>query len=322
MNSSSAGSTRRNDLDNATLVILGPTCSWKSAAAARLAHDLGGEVISCDSMQIYKGLAIGTAQPGPEELAMAPHHLVNQLDIQAPWNVNLFVPAAKDLISQIQRRGRHAILAGGTGLYARALLYGFSLMPSDPAIAAALREESATPEGCRRLRAELSQAGELPEDLARNPRHLARAVEVFRLTGKAPWELQRKNAVPAPGFRQFCILPDFTLLKERIRLRTQKMLEAGWVEECRQALAQGLENTPTAWQALGYRDIAEFLHQGEPGGQEALQELLANRTIQYARRQLTWFRHQHPGATPIPVNDFSGDVAGRIHDEILKELHL
>lgn len=302
------------------LVIMGPTCSWKSAVAARLAKELDGEVISFDSMQVYRGLHIGTAQPSDEELSLAPHHLVNCLNLDQPWNVNLFVPEATALISRIASRGKRAILAGGTGLYARALVYGFSLMPSDPEIAESLRQESATPEGCDRLRAELSAAGELPEDIARNPRHLARAVEVFRLTGTPPWELKKRNEAPQEGFRQFCILPDLTLLKERIRLRTSIMLEKGWIRECEAALENGLAKTPTAWQALGYRDIAQWLENGRQGGLQTLRETLANRTIQYARRQITWFKHQHPGAFYIPVQDFSGDVPQRILDEILREL--
>lgn len=305
-----------------SIVILGPTCSWKSAVAARLANQLSGEVISFDSMQVYRGLPIGTAQPSEDELALAPHHLVNCLDIAEPWNVNLFVPEATRLIGEIASRGHRSILVGGTGLYARALVYGFSLMPSDAAIAESLRVESATPDGCEKLREELRSVGEIPRDISLNPRHLARAVEVFRLTGKAPWTLQKKQDTPKEGFQQFVILPDFPKLKERIRLRTAKMLEAGWVEECREALKSGLASAPTAWQALGYRDIATALKDGMPGGIPALQELLANRTIQYARRQISWFKHQHPGATIIPVEDFQGDVPQRILDVILKDLSL
>ncbi|MCQ2396555.1 MAG: tRNA (adenosine(37)-N6)-dimethylallyltransferase MiaA [Lentisphaeria bacterium] len=302
------------------LVIMGPTCSWKSAVAARLARKLDGEVVSFDSMQVYKGLPIGTAQPGPDELSLAPHHLVDCLEISEVWNVNLFVPKALEVISEIASRGRTAVLAGGTGLYARALVYGFSLMPSDPEIAESLRAESATPDGCARLREELAAAGEIPEDIARNPRHLARAVEVFRITGTPPWELKKRNEEPQKGFRQFCILPDLTKLKERIRKRTDAMLERGWIQECERALENGLATAPTAWQALGYRDIAQWLENGRVGGLDAIREILSNRTIQYARRQLTWFKHQHPGAVLIDVQDFSGDVPQRILDEILVHL--
>ena len=171
------------------LVLLGPTCSGKSALALELATRLSGELISCDSMQVYRGLAIGTAQPTAEEQTRGPHHLVACLELFQPWNVNRFVPAVKKLASEISGRGHLPVVVGGTGLYARALCYDFQLLPSDANLAAELREASSTSEGCERLQAELSSAGPLPEDLRRNPRHLARAVEIYRLTGEAPWEL-------------------------------------------------------------------------------------------------------------------------------------
>lgn len=301
-------------------VILGPTCSGKSAVAARLAAALGGEVVSFDSMQVYGALPIGTAQPGPEELSLAPHHLVGFLELRDPWNVNRFLPRAQESIRQIQAREKVPVLAGGTGLYARALVYGFSLMPSDPALARRLTEEAAAPEGLQALREELKSAGAPPGDLLQNPRHLLRAVEVFRLTGEAPWELKRRTQSPRKGFRQFCLMPDLAALKERIRRRTALMLRQGWIEECEQALDLGLESSPTAWQALGYRDIAAWLQGKWKGSQEDLQTLLANRTIQYARKQFTWFRHQHPGTLFLPFPEFAEDTPGRLADEILRRL--
>ncbi len=303
-----------------TLVILGPTCSGKSGVAARLAAQLGGEVVSFDSMQVYEKLPIGTAQPGPEELSLAPHHLVGFLSLQESWNVNRFLPLVREVIGQIQERGKVAVLAGGTGLYARALVYGFSLMPGDPALAQRLREEAAAPGGLEALRQELRQAGDPPGDLLQNPRHLLRAVEVLRLTGRAPWALKERTQSPRAGFRQFCLLPEFSALKERIRQRTALMFRQGWVEECRRALEAGLAQAPTAWQALGYREIAAWLKGELPGTQEELQTLLANRTIQYARKQLTWLRHQHPGAIPLPFSSFTEETPGRLVQAILDTL--
>ena len=300
------------------LVLLGPTCSGKSALGLELASRLSGEVISCDSMQVYRGLAIGTAQPTEEERERVPHHLVACLELQEPWNVNLFVPAAKRLTGEISARGHLPIIVGGTGLYARALCYDFQLLPSDAALAAGLRKESSTPEGRERLQAELSAAGPLPDDLQRNPRHLARAVEIYRLTGQAPWKLRGRSEKPLEGFRQFCLLPDFAHLKERIRRRTAAMIAAGWVDECREALRRGLAQTPTAWQALGYRDIAEYLAGHGPFTESALTETLANRTIQYARRQLTWFRHQHPGAVWLPFERWGPQWAEHLADEVCR----
>ena len=301
------------------LVLLGPTCSGKSALAMELAKRLDGEVISCDSMQVYRGLPIGTAQPTAQELAQVPHHLVACLEISRPWNANLFVPEAKRRIDDIAARGRRPIVVGGTGLYARALCYDFQLLPSDPSMAAELREASATEDGCARLREELAGVGPLPEDLSRNPRHLARAVEVFRLTGKPPWQLRSRSEKPLEPYRQFCLLPNFEALKARIRRRTAAMVANGWIDECRKALEMGLANAPTAWQALGYRDIAEYLDGRGPVTVAELTELLANRTIQYARRQLTWFRHQHPGACFLNFDDYRLDTLERLADEVTEK---
>lgn len=308
-----------NNPASSVLVLLGPTCSGKSALALELAARLSGELISCDSMQVYRGLAIGTAQPTAEERARVPHHLVACLELHQPWNVNLFVPAVKKLADEIAGRGRLPIVVGGTGLYARALCYDFQLLPSDVGLAAELRKVISTPEGCERLQTELSAAaGPLPEDLRLNPRHLARAVEIFRLTGKAPWELHHRSERPLEGFRQFCLLPDFQVLKERIRRRTAAMIAEGWIDECREALRQGLATAPTAWQALGYRDIADYLAGRGPATESALTEVLANRTIQYARRQLTWFRHQHPGAVWLPIDQYGTATMTALADEVCR----
>ncbi len=298
------------------LVLLGPTCSGKSALAMELAGRLSGELISCDSMQVYRGLPIGTAQPSEEERAKVPHHLVSCLELAQPWNVNLFVPAARHLIAEITARHRLPMVVGGTGLYARALCYDFQLLPSDAALAAQLREICATETGCARLLDELSAVGEVPDDLKRNPRHLARAVEVFRLTGEPPWQLKSHSEAPLTGFQQFCLLPNFDALKNRIRRRTSAMIAAGWIDECREALKNGLANAPTAWQALGYRDIAGYLAGQGPATESELTEVLANRTIQYARRQLTWFRHQHPGTCFLNIDAYRPDLLSRLADEV------
>ncbi len=299
------------------LVILGPTCSWKSAAAFRVAQLRNGEIISCDSMQVYHDLNIGTAQPSPEERLAVPHHLVDFMDFEERWDASRFVPAAQKCIAEIQSRGALPIVAGGTGLYAKALCYPMELLPSDRAVAAEMRERIETPEGVLALQQELSAAvGELPEDIRLNPRHLARAAEVWRLSGKAPWQLREKGPQsPYPEYRQFIILPETEMLKVRIHRRTRLMLEAGWVDEARRAVRNGLLEAPTAWQALGYRDIADFDRAGSPGGDDALAELLGNRTMRYARRQLTWFKHQHPGATFITVDQEEGAL-----DKIVAEI--
>lgn len=289
------------------IAILGPTCCWKSQSALALAESLRAEIISCDSMQVYRGLDIGTAKPSAEEQQRVKHHLISCLDLQEPFDANRFVQAASACLQDIWKRGCVAILAGGSGLYARALIYGFEMLPSDLGLSKKLQEELKLPDGQQKLLTFLERsvgaASIIPEEIYRNPRRLLRACEVLQLTGKPPWVLVKKLEQPRAAFRQFCILPEFSLLKQRIRLRTEKMLSAGWVEEALQVGQAGLLATPTARQALGYRDILEFVGAGSPGGLGALQELLSKRTIQYARRQLTWFRHQHPGAMQITIQD-------------------
>ncbi len=288
------------------LAILGPTCSWKSESALALAEYCQAEIVSCDSMQVYRGLDIGTAKPSALEMRSVPHHLISCLDIHEPFDANRFVKMATSCLQEIWSRGKKAILVGGSGLYARALVYGFEMLPANRELAQKLQRELEEPDGQQKLLAFLEakvDKADIPVEIYRNPRRLLRACEVIQLTGKPPWLLAKKLERPKPAFSQFCLLPNLSLLKRRIRQRTALMLSAGWVEEALQAAEAGLLESPTARQALGYRDIIEFVASGSPGGQEALLELLSNRTIQYARRQLTWFKHQHPGAKQIVIED-------------------
>lgn len=272
----------------------------------RVAETLGGEIVSCDSMQVYRGLDIGTAKPTPDEMRRIPHHLIDILDLWQPWDANRFVQAAETALAGIADKEKPAILAGGTGLYARALIYGFSLQPSDPAtFAQVCREYEAGGEAALKLEL-LAAGGDLHPDILKNWRRLVRAVEILRLTGQLP--RSSKDDSPRSGFRQFVLLPSMELLRWRIRQRTEMMLAQGWIDETRHLLAAGLEQAPTARQALGYPEIADYLRQGGKE-QDALLEGLVLRTVQYARRQRTWFRHQHPGAILLEFAK-EADVAG------------
>ena len=286
------------------IVILGPTCSWKSQIALELALHYDAEIISCDSMQVYKGLDIGTAKPSARELGLLRHHLIDELEIEQRYDANRFCLLAKERLEAIYARGKAAVLVGGSGLYAKALVYGYNMLPADKKLAAALQAQLQQPGGRERLLSSLQEGlggAQLPAEIYNNPRRLLRACEVFELCGQAPWELQAGAPQPGPGFRQFCILPSSSLLKQRIRQRCAAMLAAGWVQEALQLEKQGLLQSPTARQALGYRDIIEFQRQGAPGGDLALLDILSQRTLRYARRQLTWFKKQHPGAQSIVV---------------------
>ncbi len=292
-------------MEDRDIVILGPTCCWKSEAALEIAESIGAEIVSCDSMQIYRGLEIGTAQPTADQLARVRHHLIGTLDIHEPYDVNVFLGKAKGILADIHGRGKMAVVAGGTGMYAKALVYGHSLLPADASVLEDIRRQMDTAEGRLELEREIMAAAgskeAVPADVFQNPRHLARALEITRLTGRPPWLHAKAPQAPLPQFIQFVLLPDLDLLKERIRRRTAGMLQAGWIEEAQRAIGMGLMETPTARQALGYREIAEFLSESS-SDMEDLQLRLVSKTIHYARRQLTWFRHQHPGAVFIPVS--------------------
>ena len=299
------------------IAILGPTCCWKSEIGLRLAEACGGEIVSCDSMQIYRGLPIGTAQPSGEDLARAPHHLIAELDIHEPYDANRFVQRAKCVLDDISARGKTAFLVGGTGLYARSLIYGFELLPADPTVFKALEAELAMDGGREKLMERLAAYGDaIPEDVRLNPRRLLRACEVLSLTGKPPWVQAKKFDKPDPAYRQYCLIPVLSMLKERIRRRTALMLKNGWLEEADWADRNGLLQTPTARQALGYAEVIDYLRHGLKGGLPALCEILTNRTVQYARRQVTWFKHQHPGAQLIEIEREEGAV-----EKILEAIH-
>ena len=245
------------------VVIMGPTASGKSALALELARKRGGEIVSVDSMQLYRGLEIGTAQPTAEEQMEIPHHLVGCFDFHERIDVFMFQRLADAAIAEIRRRGRLPVLAGGTGLYLRALLYGLDDLPADPGLRQELDaayDSEAGETALKRRMAELDPAGLARWENCR--RRLIRALEVRLLTGKSILELQKNP---------------FDRLRYPVRA--------------------GLLETPTAHQALGYRLIAE--HLAGRFGFEELHARISTATWQLARRQRTWFRHQHPEAEPL-----------------------
>jgi tRNA dimethylallyltransferase len=263
------------------LLIAGPTAVGKTEVALQLAERLGGEIISVDSMQVYRGLDIGTAKPAAEERARVPHHLIDILEPQETFDAAQFVRRASDAVADIRSRKRLPILCGGTGLYFKAWLEGIGQAPSgDPALRAQLEQLPLDT-----LLNELRKAD--PETFDRidqkNPRRVIRAIEVIRLTGK-PFSQQRarRPAKPAPFF---VLQRDRADLHRRIDQRVDQMFARGLIEETKRAA-----NNPAARVALGYRQVIEHLE-----GKRSLTETIALvklRTRQYAKRQLTWFRHQ------------------------------
>jgi len=302
------------------IAILGPTCSGKSATALALAAGLGADLISCDSMQVYRGMDIGTAKPTKEEQRRVPHHLVDVLALAQPYNVNIFLELCRPIIDTLGRTQTPCVLAGGSGLYARSLLYGHRLLPADKTVYAAAW--AAVLDGhMAELVAELATLSPAcAATVGKNPRHLARAIEVLRLTGMAPDNPRQQGQNPGinPGnWHEIVIIPPWPEHREMIAARTRKMLADGWIEETRQLMDVGLETAPTARQALGYPEILSFLH-GNIKNRDELATLITTKTIQLARRQRTWFKHQHPSAIQIPAFMFEPTIGVKICQEILR----
>jgi tRNA dimethylallyltransferase len=293
------------------IVIMGPTASGKSRLALETAQKVNGEIISFDSMQIYRGLEIGTAQPTPEERQSVPHHLVGIYDISQRIDVYTFTDLAEKAVADVISRGKTPILAGGTGMYLRSCLYGTDDMPGDRSVRAELDALYDAPEKEEALHAKMAELD--PDALEKwrdCRRRLIRALEVKIVSGKSILELQQ-NAPRKLRYdvRAFKLELPPEELNQKIALRTDAMLKAGWIDEAEQAIAAGLLETPTAHQALGYKIIASYL-KGELSFEE-LKEKIIIATRQYARRQRTWFRHQHPEAQALTSSQGSFELTFR-----------
>ncbi len=274
------------------VLLAGPTAVGKSEIALRLAEQLGGEIISVDSMQVYRGLDIGTAKPSPADRARVPHHLVDICDLTESFDAAQFARLAHRAVAEIQSRGRVPIFCGGTGLYFKAFLEGLGEAP--PADAKLRAELEATP--LENLLAELRERDPAAyEKIDRqNPRRVIRAVEVIRLTGK-PFSAQRaewnpESRIQNPESRFFCLTRSSSDLHTRINARVDTMFARGLVDETHERLKHGLAENKTAMQAIGYRQVVEHLR-GDRSLSETI-ELVKIRTRQFAKRQLTWFRAQ------------------------------
>ena len=281
-------------------VIMGPTAAGKSELAFALARECGGEIVSADSMQFYRGLDIGTAKPTAEERRAVPHHLIDSMDISEKSDVFRFRTDALRIIGEIRSRGRLPIVAGGSGLYLHALVYGLDVLPAEQSLRDELDAAYDNDEGFPELAAIMKR--ECPLDFNRfypHRRKLIRAREVFLLSGKQITELQSGESVPDPAFAQFVLVRDRADLVRRIRERAEAMLKSGWIEEARNMLAQGLLNAPTAWQAIGYAQIGDYLA-GKMTRDELLESIVIA-TRQFARRQATWFRNRHKEAAFLSV---------------------
>ena len=278
------------------VVITGPTATGKTRLGVMLALELGGEVVSADSMQLYRGMDIGTAKPTPAEMQGVPHHLIDVAEPWEGWSAAKFVEAARAACLDIISRGRLPIVVGGTGLYIDSLVQGrsFGAVDESGETRRELEERYDEIGGAAMLR-ELAQLD--PERAAKlspnDKKRVVRAYEVYLLTGRTITELDRESREREPEFDAKYIILGWASRDElyrRIDARVDEMVAQGLFEEVEALLAEGLGPDTTAMQAIGYKEAAEALR-GECSRDEAI-EKIKRETRRYAKRQLTWLRRR------------------------------
>ena len=303
------------------VILTGPTAVGKTAASIGLAKAIGGEIISADSMQVYKEMDIGSAKIRPEEMDGVPHHLVDVLDPSEDFNVVLFQQMAKEAMEGIYQRGHIPIVVGGTGFYIQALLYDIDFTENNADTA--YREELealAKTQGAEYLHEMLEKVD--PESAEQihfhNVKRVIRALEYYEQTGEkisAHNEAERAKISPYHFF-YYVLNTDRTVLYERIEKRIDEMMEEGLVEEVRQLQAMGCRRDSVAMQGLGYKEILAYLN-GEMSLETAV-NILKRDTRHFAKRQLTWFRRERD-VRFLYLPEFDNDRE-RVLEHILQEL--
>ena len=278
------------------IAIVGPTASGKSALAVALAQRFGGEVLACDSTQVYRGFDIGTAKPAIEERGGIAHHLMDMVEPTERFTAGEYRRLAEEALTDVTQRRRLPILTVGTGLYLRALLEGLAEAPQRSDELRARLDAAAARRGGTHLhrmllRLDPASAGRIAP---RDRQKLIRALEVCLLSGKPLTELHQAGRSPLRGYATLKIglSPPRAELTERIELRLQSMLERGWVAEVAGLLAHGWPETAKPFDFLGYRELRAHLQNGQPLSEVFSAIVVATR--QYAKRQITWFRKE-PG---------------------------
>ena len=279
---------------------MGPTGSGKSDLALKIAKKLPCEIISADSMQVYRGMDIGTAKPTPAEQKAVRHHLIDILDIEKRLDVYSYVEKAELALEEIRGKNKFSLIVGGSGMYIRALLYGLDPLPASADLRAELLHKYTGNGGLERLVKDVSIADPRAlEIFGSNQRKLLRSLEVLKLTGRSITQQREtwdENKLRYPVFAYFASRERSDLF-QRIRNRTVKMLAGGWIDETRILIKKGLLKTPTARQAIGYEIISKYLS-NEIDYEEMTVRIVAA-TKRYARRQETWFNNQHPEARKL-----------------------
>lgn len=300
------------------LGVVGPTATGKTELGLRLAEEFDAEIVSVDSMVVYRGMDIGTAKPTAADRARVPHHLLDLVDPSEPFSVATYQREGRSALREVRGRGRPALLTGGSGLYFRALVDDLEFPGTDPAIRAALEREAAAI-GAEALHRRLR--GTDPRAAAKiepgNVRRSVRALEVAALTGRpfsefsAAWGEHPAGRVRAAGIDQ-----PREILAERIELRVRAMLDRGWLREVADLVERGFGAWLTASQAIGYAELAQHL-EGALTLEDAVDRTV-RRTRNLARRQMAWFRRD-PRIRWFPVGSGGAIEALEPIDAYLRE---
>lgn len=289
-------------------VIAGPTASGKSALAIEICRMAGGELVCADSMQIYRGLDVGTAKDSADEVAGIPHYMTDIVDPGTDFSVYDYVSTALPVVKDILERGKLPVICGGTGQYISALLYGLDYGKGDDEaelLATRELEEELTVEGIDVLYARLLEVDPEAAKLIHpnNTRRVIRALAVYKAQGITFSEKNRrsKNKGPEYPFKVFVIDWDREVLYDRINRRVDVMIENGIIDEAKMLLESGVDRTSTCWQAIGYKEMLKFL-EGEESLEQAADRIRIG-TRHYAKRQLTWFRGMGEDVTYLKPDD-------------------
>ena len=274
------------------ICVVGPTASGKTALAVELAKEYHGEVISCDSMQIYKRMDIGTAKPTVEEMQGIPHHMIDIIEPTEDFSVSRYCQMASPILEDVLARGKTAVLCGGTGLYVDALIKGNDFAPTPATGCRERLEERARTEGMEALTQELRAVD--PESVERsqgNPRRILRALEVYLETGETITAHNKRTQAIPPKYTAQWLAVDYVNrqdLYDRIDLRVERMVRGGLLEEIRSLLDSSIPEKATAMQAIGYKEFVDVLA-GRCSVEEAIAQVQQS-SRRYAKRQITWFK--------------------------------
>lgn len=275
------------------ICIVGPTASGKTALSVRLAQALGGEIVSFDSMQVYRRMDIGTAKPTPEERGGVPHHMLDVADPAENYSVSRYVQEADACVQDILSRGKPVILVGGTGLYIDSLIAGRQFAPLPQTGRREALERRAAEEGAQPLLDELRAVD--PERAVRlsvsDVKRIVRALEIWQETGRTMTDFDRESRAIPPRYRPLWLglhFPERAQLYARIDLRVELMYAQGLAQEVRALLDSGVPDRATSLQAIGYKQVVQALEAGLPP--EAALGTIQQATRRYAKRQMTWFR--------------------------------